>query len=368
MNIVSTNLFTLQFPQLPSSPPAKNGGDPCYLIGLQTDEAKASFGEASVPSEQHLADALELLAPVLEEADPLDRSVLGERMITALVEAKVPREEYIGVVSAVDLALWDLAGQACGLPVFRLLGGAHFSPIDTYLLPPEHLTAGELLRWVQQLPDHAAGGIGLAINPTDNKQLELVHQLRQQIGSQRRLVIRATESCADLETAQQAGQSLEKAEVFWAEDLLPTGHWEEYAQLRQRLDLPLAAGGSLRDISQFYQLSQSEAVDIVVVDLRLCGGITAAVKIADLARLGGMRVTFREGRCPLTTLAAAHLSAAVPLSLPVALPASFTAAPSDFFTFAGQFEDGFLQLSDQPGWGGELKSDFVRPYKVNEEQ
>ncbi len=356
MRIVSVEPFVLQFSPTPTAADLGSAaGGPCYLLGLQTDEGQRSLGEAYLPSERHLADAVELFAPVLAGADPRDRGVLWERLVAVLSETKVPLDEYMGALSAADLALWDLAGQACGLPVFRLLGGAQFSPLDTYLLPPENLaTPADLLQWATELPAQSAGGIGIEVSSAASENLDLVRKIRQQIGSQRRLIVRFTEGCPDMDSARRAAETLAKAEVFWAENLLPSGRWAEYAQLRQTLDLPLAAGADLWGIKQFHELTQSEAVDIVVVDLRICGGITAAVKIADLARLGGMRVVFQGGRCPLTILAAAHLSAAVAISLPVALPVSFTTAPSDFFAFAGQLENGFLRLPDQPGFGGQL--------------
>lgn len=370
MRITSVETGILQVPAVPTGrEPETTEAGQYYLLGLQTEQGIGSWGEAGVPSAEHLAEAAELFAPVLEGADPRDRGVLWERLVTVLSKAEVRLDEYMGALSGADLALWDLAGQACGLAVYRLLGGAHFPLLDTYLVPSEDLsTTGELLQWAEMLPDQDAGGIGLELGSPTPENLQLVRDIRQEIGSQRRIIVRLAEGCPDIDSAQQIAKALEKAEVFWVENLLADGQWKEYAQLRESRDLPLAAGSTLWGIRQFYQLTESGAVDIVAVDLRRCGGITAAVKIADLARLAGMRVAFRGGQCPLTTLAAAHLSAAVPISLPVALPASFTAASDDFLAFSGQLENGFLRLSDQPGWGGQLAREFVRRYEISESE
>ncbi len=364
---IKTGIFQAPAPTGAESQMSEAGH--CYLLGLQTDEGISSWGEAHIRSIEHLAEAAELFGTALEGADPLDRGVLWERLVAALGEAKVPLGEYMGALSAADLALWDLAGQACGLPVFRLLGGAHFPRLDTYLMSPEQLlTAPDLLQWAQTLPDRGIGGIGLEIGAPTPENLQLVRDIHQQIGSQRRLIVRLTEPCPDIDSAQQVAKSLEKAEVFWAENLLADGRWPEYAQLHQTRDLPLAAGGSLWGIRQFHHLAESGAVDVIVADLTWCGGLTAAMKIADLARLGGMRIAFRAGRCPLTTLATAHLSAAVPISLPIGLPASFATASGDFFTFAGQLENGFLKLAEQPGWGARLSTELVRRYEISESE
>lgn len=359
MKIVSVKPCILSSPlPLASAELQPTDADRCYLFRLETEEGQCALGEAYLLSEQHLADAVELFAPVLEGANPLDRGVLWERLVGVLTEAKLPLEQYMGALSAVDVALWDLAGQACGLPVFQLLGGAHFFQLDTYFLPPPRLaTDAELLQWAQALPHASVGGIGLEVNYAGGQNLSLVRQMRRKLGGQRRIMVRLAESCPDMATAQQVAQALEKAEVFWVENLLPAGHWSEYAGLRQSLDVPLAAGNDLWGVQQFHELTQSGAVDLAMVDLRICGGITAAVKIAELARLGGMRVAFHGGQCPLTTLAAAHVSAAVPIALPVALPAGFIPG-GEYFTFAGQLEDGFLKLSDEPGLGGSLAGEL----------
>ena len=311
-----------------------------------------------MPSAEHLAEAVELFTPVLQGANPLDRGVLWERLRGVLVEAKLPLEEFAGAVGAADVALWDLAGQGCGLPVFQLLGGAHFSHLDTYLLPPPELSTGaKLLAWAETLPH--GGGIGLTVSRADPQDLNLVRQMRRKLGAQRRIMVRLAESCPDVPRAQQTAEALAKAEAFWVEELLPPGHWREYAQLREAVDVPLAAGGSLWGLRQFHELTQSAGVDLVVVDLRTCGGITAAARIADLARLGRMRVAFRGGQCPLTALAAAHVSAAIGIYLPVALPTSLLVGDQPF-TFAGQLENGFLKLPHEPGLGCRLAREYVQ--------
>ena len=178
-------------------------------------------------------------------------------------------------------------------------------------------------------------------------------------------MLRVAESCPDVESAQRAAEELEKLELFWCENLLPSAQAKAYAELRASTDLPLAAGRDLWGIKQFYQLVRAQAVDVMMVDLRYCG-ITVARRIADLARLEGMRVAFGGGILPLTTLVAAHLSAVCPAAMPLGLPADFVAGRGDLFVTSAQFTDGFVTLGEEPGLGGGLKLDHWEVQEPNE--
>ncbi len=373
------------------SPPAARRAAPvCHLVRMETDSGQVSFGEALVPAPQHLADAVELFGPVLVGMDVRDRGELGERLAGAIGAEKWPLAEYGGALSAVDLALWDLAAQAYEVPLYRLLGGAHFAALDTYLLSPEgwntiaggpssarsssrqkcrsydgaaKLDPKQLLRWLEKHEEKAAGGVGLSLPSGAPDNLRTVQHLRKQIGPSRRLVVRLEESCPDLESAASVVEKLAKAEVFWCENILPSSAGQAYAKLRAGTELPLATGRDLYETGQFYQLVKAQSVDVVTVDLRRCGGITAGRRVADLARLAGLRVAFVGGISPLTTLAAAHLSASCPAAMPVGVPAHFVDGVGNSFTTSARLEGGFLRLSGEAGLGGELRLDNWEVYQ-----
>ena len=328
----------------------------CHLLRVETDSGHVSFGEALVPTRQHLAEAVELFEQVLVGAEVRDRAVLWERLSRTLLAEKWPLAEYIGALSAADLALWDLAAKSYEVSLYQLLGGAHFRAVDTYLLLPQSTSEPrELLSWLASHHDQAVGGVGLSLPDGSPQNLRIVRQARKQVGPSHRLVMRLEKSCSDLAAAEAVAGQLAKAEVFWAENILPGTMREECARLRGSTDIPLAAGRDLYALEQFDQLVRSQAVDVVTVDLRRCGGLTVARRVADLVRLAGIHVAFTGGISPLTTLAAAHLSAHCPVAMPIGLPANFVDGRGDLFTTSAQLSDGFLHLSDAPGVGGELE-------------
>jgi len=336
---------------------AADAHQPTHLLRVSTDTGAVSLVEALVPSVEHLAEAVGLFEPLLADRPVRDRGQLWEQMASTLQARKWPLSEYAGALGAVDMALWDLAAQAYAVPLYQLLGGAYFSSVDTYVLAPQVLgEAQQLLGWLASGAEQAVGGVGITIEQVNSESLRAVERIREEIGTNRRLMLQVAESCSDLESAQQAAQQLARLELFWCEGLLPSTQPKAYARLRASTDLPLAAGRDLWGIKQFYEFVRAQAVDVVVVDLRYCG-ITVARRVADLARLEGMRVAFAGGISPLTTLAAAHLAASCPVATPLGLPADFVAGRGNLFITSAQFTDGFISLGDEPGLGGALQLD-----------
>jgi len=348
--------------------PTSEGSSPvaALLVRVATAAGPVSLAEAVVPSPEHLADAVELFGSALTGRSVRDHGELWEQMIHTLASVKWPLSEYAGALGAVDMALWELAAEAYSVPLYQLLGGAHFSSVDTYVLAPRVMDKPQqLLGWLTNCAEQAAGGVGITIGQVNPESLRVIERIREEISTNRRLMLRVAESCPDLESAQQAANRLERLELFWCENLLPSTQPKAYAKLRASTDLPLVAGRDLYGIKQFYRLVRAQAVDVVVVDLRHCG-ITVARRVADLARLEGLQVTFAGGVSPLTTLAAAHLSANCPAAMPLGLPSHFLGGLGELFVTSAQLSDGFISLSDQPGLGGELKLDQWEVQEPNE--
>ncbi len=338
-------------------PSVADAHETTHLMRISTDTGAVSLAEALVPSTDHLAEAVGIFEPLLADRPVRDRGQLWEQMASTLQAQKWPLSEYAGALGAVDMALWELAAQGYAVPLYQLLGGAYFSSVDTYVLAPQVMDEPQqLLGWLANNAEQAVGGVGIIIEQVNSESLRAIGRIREEIGTNRRLMLQVVESCSDLESARRAAEQLEMLELFWCENLLPSTQAKAYAELRASTDLPLAAGRDLYEIKQFYQLVKVQAVDVVVVDLRYCG-ITVARRVADLARLEDMRVAFAGGISPLTTLAAAHLAASCAVAMPLGLPVDFIESQGDLFVTSAQFTDGFISLGDEPGLGGELKLD-----------
>jgi L-alanine-DL-glutamate epimerase-like enolase superfamily enzyme len=195
------------------------------------------------------------------------------------------------------------------------------------------------------------------------QDLAAIKTLRRALGDQAPLLADAAGQYAEPETARRVGQALERAEVFWFEDPLPEGQWEQYAALRPAIGPALAAGKGLHDLRSFQAALGAEALDAVVADLTLCGGLSAGQRVAELARQQGARVSFRGGKWPLSQLAAAQITAAHWNAGPMQVE-PVPDLLRELLDPAPVFKKGFLRLPEGPGLGTPVQESFVERYRV----
>ncbi len=94
-----------------------------HLVRVTADDGSVAWGEGWWHDAGEMDEALELLTPIVVGADPLDRGALWERMVDRLTGLKQPPPGGAAALSGIDIALWDLAGRAAGMPVYRMLAG-----------------------------------------------------------------------------------------------------------------------------------------------------------------------------------------------------------------------------------------------------
>ena len=331
------------------------------LVRVSSDDHTA-YGEAGLADPAIFADAVDFFADTLTHGNPTDFGILWQRMMALLPEFEpAPAEEYMAVLGAIDMALWDLAGQELGVPCHRLLGGSRTRQIDCY--------ASGLFADDPRLEDATKrlrkrfGAIQLALTGDAQRDLRATKQVRLAAGDEAPLLVDAGGEYADLEAATMVGQALERAEVFWFEEALPAGRWEDYHSLRNTIGPALAAGRNLTDLPAFAEALQAEALDVAVADLRRCGGLSAGRRLADLALLHGARVTFHTGLSPLAQVAAAQLVTAYAHAGPIQVLPHPTAL-TELVQPAPVFKNGFLRVPEGPGLGATVCEDFLSKYRV----
>jgi L-rhamnonate dehydratase len=195
-----------------------------------------------------------------------------------LYRASIPYPGRAGVavmaLSGVDLALWDVLGQANNKPVYELLGGLVRPTVQAYATGPQ--TA-----WYRDL------GFSAAKLPCAQKNLEAVvlwaDEARSHLGPEAMLMADAYMAW-DAEQALAVARALQSHSFYWFEDLLIPDDHMGLAALRPQLKPVLLAGGE-HDFTHygFAALARSEALDLWQPDITWCGGLTAGIHIAALA-------------------------------------------------------------------------------------
>ena len=260
-------------------------------------------------------------------------------------------------LSPLDIAVWDAAGKTLGQPLHRLLGGyrdrlpTYASDGLWYSLSPDELGAAARR--------HVEAGFGavklrLGKEATPEAEARRVRAVRQAVGGDVRIMVDATESWS-LIRARHAGRVLQEAGIAWLED--PVHHLDVagLAELRSRLEVPIAAGEHLYHLDAFRTLLEARAVDVVILDLARVGGVTPWRKIAALAQ---------AHRVPVC----GHVVPEIQVHLLTAIPnghmVEYVPRSAGILTSMPRVENGELVAPDAPGLGLELDEAAVQRHRV----
>jgi len=333
-----------------------------HLVRLTCDDASAAWGEAWCDSSGALDQAVDVLSPIVLEADPLDRGVLWERMVDRLTAQKEPLEGGAAALSAIDIALWDAAGKAVGLPVWRMLGGRRLARLDAYatgiyLEEPE--VAASKARAMLDAGFHA---IKIKAGAGIEQDAAVLEAVREEIGPQVPLMVDANQAFEDRDEALELGAACDRAEVFWYEEPMAPGDWTHYVTLRNALDTPIAGGETLRSPGAFLQAFTAGALDVGMPDVRLCGGITGMLKIADLARWFHVQISPHNWASQIGAIASSHAALTLRNCVMTEVELTRTPASERLLQQPPAFDDGFIVIPDGPGLGIAVSEEFVAQY------
>jgi galactonate dehydratase len=299
-------------------------------------------------------------------------------------------------LSALDMALWDVLGQAAGLPVCQLLGGAVRPAIPVY---NTCVNAGPHDDWDQALHEPATlatelrglGYLGMKVWPWDRfapqvsargttgpagwtamgpmgsylspadlaSGLAMLEAVRGQVGDALELLIEG-HSRWDINMAIRIGRALEPFGVLWAEDLCQPDSPQDLARLARETRVPQAVSERLISRFPFREVLREQAAHVVLVDVAWTGGISEARRIAELA--GTYHLPFAPHDCtgPVTALANTHLAAAMPNCLAVEVVRGFVNGYyRDVLDVPLSVQNGTVAAPSRPGLGAALASDFT---------
>lgn len=187
-------------------------------------------------------------------------------------------------LAGVDLALWDRQARAAGTGVTELLG-RHHHRLPVYGSGVNlHYTIDELVaqaqRWVRSGHDAVKIKVG---RPDPSEDLDRVDAVRSVIGPDRRLLVDANQRW-DLDTATRRVQALSEHGIGWIEEPLRADDLAAHAELRRRIDVPIALGENVHTLHRFREFLDAGAVDVVQPNVVRVGGLTPFLRIAELAR------------------------------------------------------------------------------------
>ena len=249
------------------------------LIRVITDdgfEGRSFLGSALGSGERDANVLIGALKPMLVGQDPLDREKLWNTMM------RRTRGSLIRPIGAIDVALWDLAGNAFGVPIHKLIGSYRDS-VPAYASSAVYATSDEYADEAAQIKQE--GWTAYKIHPPGIPEfdVEICRAVRARVGPEYRLMLDSTWSY-DYPQALRVGKAIEELDFYWYEDPLVEDDIYNYVKLKNLLRIPIMATEfPAAGPTSYASWVTSQATDYLRGDVALKGGLTSCLKTAHLA-------------------------------------------------------------------------------------
>jgi galactonate dehydratase len=348
------------------------------LLRLRTSNGIRGIGEASHGGDERV------LALVRKFFDRIKgRSVFDLEWLRGQAEPDIKESGVTAAIalSGIEQCLWDIHGKALGVPVYDLLGGSMHNRIRNYAninrSTVDRTPAGFAAMAEKAI---AAGFDAIKLAPFDGMpkglkdpaKLEEFTQLgldcaaavRKVIGPKRDLLI-DVHSHFDLPHGRDLARRFEPLNLFWLEEVTPPKPVEWLAAINREAKMPTAGGEAIYSVRGFYPYIAGGAVDIVMPDVKMCGGVLELKKIAALAEGAGLLVAPHGPASPLGNVVAAHVCATMP-NFHI-LEFSYGEVPWRAEVIdppENVLKGGYLAFTGKPGYGVELNEKTLAAHKA----
>jgi galactonate dehydratase len=369
----------------------------CFMyVKIYTNEGFAGLGECGAWGFlEAAASAVQSFKTYLIDQDPLRIEHHWQYMYRSF---HFRGAAIMGAISAIDIALWDIAGQFYQAPIYQLLGGKCRDKIRVYY-HVNGATTEELVdqcKKARELGYTAVGHLSPFLDEPRNKAyfetgaqrinraVDRVRQIREAVGDDLDLCLELHRRMNPSEAITFA-HKVEKYTPFILEDPIKPDNFDAMALIANRINLPIATGERIHTIQEFEMLLSRNAVGYVRTSVCLCGGITGTKKIAAIAEAHDALIVPHNPLSPVSTMACLHIAAAVENFAIQELPDHDGPAATERFVFDQKenikalkqmdivtafpaCRDGFIDLPEGYGLGLDLtdRAEERFPYRKRE--
>jgi L-alanine-DL-glutamate epimerase-like enolase superfamily enzyme len=296
---------------------------------------------------------------LVDGEDPLEREKIWQKMWKLGTRNRLS----IFAMSCIDVALWDIAGKAANLPVYKLIGACR-DKVPAYASSGVHHSVEDYVEEALRCKERGYKAYKLHPPGDPKKDVEARRSVRKAVGDEMALMLDPT-GAYDHREAMWVGRRLEELNFYWYEEPIGDFDIQGYAELCRALDIPVLAGevtpGSLYGAAD---LITREATDILRGDVYWKGGITGVMKMAHLAEAHGMKLELHHAASPIMNWANLHTLGAFKNGdyLEILVPEDNL----DFglHQYARIDGEGFVHLLQKPGLGTEMDWEFIRSRTV----
>lgn len=372
------------------------------FLQIHTDEGIVGLGENCVGVEAVEAFIHESIAPRLIGKDPLAITSIHETL----------HQDFIGFAgsgvavrgaSSLDIALWDILGQATGQPIYQLMGGKvrhsirayntcagsayakgssnidrnrkaqigiptgyEFEDLIAFLNEPEALVAslkqmGMTAMKIWPFDEAAMRSGGQTIDKKDlDEGRRIIERARNAAGNDFDIMLEM-HSLWSAPAASIIAKSVEEFDLFWIEDALRHESTEALIRFKQSTNIPVTVGETTGTRWDYLRLLSSRAVDHLMFDPGWAGGITEARHVLGLASTYGVPVAPHDCTGPVVLTVGTHLAVSYPgIELQEMVRAFYYGWYAEMLTDLPIYENGYLRPQDKPGLGTSLRPEITK--------
>ncbi len=335
-------------------------GTQLCVVRITTDDGMQGYGQTAPFDADITATVLHRkLARLVLGADVGQFEEISDRCIEA--NYKFPWSFVCRALAGIDTAIWDLLGKRAGKSVCALLGG-QARPLAVYgsSMRRDISPADEAVRLKKLRDQHGFKAFKIRVGKVCGRDEDaapgrtpaLIPAVRKALGDDVSLKADAN-SCYRPPKAIEVGRLLEDHAYSHFEEPCPYWELEWTAEVAQALEkIPVAGGEQDNDLAQWRRMIAMRAVDIVQPDVCYVGGLTRALRVADMASRAGMACVPHSANLSLVLIFTLHLMGAIPNAGPhVEFTIEGTGMAAGLYDPLPQVRDGVVTIPDAPGWG-----------------
>jgi galactonate dehydratase len=382
-------------PWIVTGPPTDAGvpghaGDKLHYVFVQvdTDEGLTGWGEVTtypgLVANRAVAAMVREVREVLIGLDPSQIEAIWHKLFRMFTYMGT-RGATTALISGIDIALWDIRGQALGLPIYELLGGKVRETVPLYVHFAYTETPEEMAFYAKGQVDLGAKGLktdpflaaGRARNVLNNNVyingeldpateqlgIDMIAAVREAVGPQVEILIDA-HGLYNVPTAIRLATRLAAYNIHWFEEPCPPESYHALQQVREQVPTRICVGERLHTRFEFVPIFERRLADFVMPDVTWTGGITELKKIATMAEAYYIPISPHDASGPINVLAGAHVA----LNVPNFYKLEARRVQFDFYNaFLSEplvVRDGDLIVPERPGLGVSLNPEYLRANEV----
>mgnify|MGYP002820838962 CR=1 FL=1 len=338
------------------------------LVEIHTDGGYVGIGEtyAGVYSPALIKPTVDFLSPYILDGDPLETDQINEALKIPFVSAS---GLVRSVISAIDIALWDIKGQYLKKPICHLLSESIKPKVRAYASGGSvAFSKAEIEADVDDILEKGYNAYKMRVGYQSWEQdLIRVRSARESMGDANELMIDAIMGTLEdpwtKETAEEKINDLSSFHPSWLEEPLPPTDFVGYRYLKKKSNIPIAMGESFSGVHEFETFMEAECMDIIQPDVTHCGGYTQALKIIKHAENLNIPAALHVWGSAISTLANLHLAYAMKNVEWLEVPQVRLELLSESASELIKISNGYVSAPEMYGLGLRIDEDLKLQYK-----